>query len=226
VIELQDFGTVEAFLRGRLPLPLPGASAHRRFAPRPEREGWDPAARPPAARHAAALILLYPGPGGTTLPLTMRRHDLPEHPGQVSFPGGRLDPDETPEQAALRETFEEIGAAANDIRILGPLSTLWVPVSNHVIHPFVGATDRPPVFRLAAREVETLEEVPLADLFDPARLGTDTRVRDGATIQVPFLRLADRQVWGATAMMLGEFGMLFEEDYGLRATGQAAVRSP
>jgi hypothetical protein len=77
----------------------------------------------------------------------------------------------------------------------------------------VGVADTRPEFRLAAREVEELVELPLTDLRDIARIGWDRRVRDGAELDYPFFRLADHQVWGATAMILGEFGALFEPTF-------------
>jgi 8-oxo-dGTP pyrophosphatase MutT (NUDIX family) len=208
---------LEAFLIERLRQPLPGAEAHRRFAPRPVREGWRPDDLPETARRAAALILLYHCAAGPTKPLTVRHSDLPHHPGQISLPGGRVDPDESAEQTALRETYEEIGVHPASVRILGPLSTLWVIVSNFVVQPFVGITGVRPEFQLAAREVEALVEMPLQDLHDLTRLGWQRRIRDGDAVDYPFFDLAGHEVWGATAMILGEFGALFEPGFGPRS---------
>ena len=213
-IDLRDLAAVEEFLRDRLRQTLPGAQAHRRFAPKPAREGWRPDDIPSRARRAAALILLYPSEHGITIPLTVRHTDLPHHPGQVSLPGGRIDLDESAVQAALRETHEEIGVAPDKVDILGPLSTLWVHVSNHVIQPFVGVTHATPAFALAAREVEELIPLPLVNLHDLTRIGWDRRTRNEAAIDVPFFQIHRHRVWGATAMILGEFGSLFQEDFG------------
>ena len=200
---------VQRFLTDRLREPLPGPDVQRRFAPFPHRAGWRPDDRPAGARHAAALVLLYPGAAGPTIPLTVRRADLAHHPGQVSLPGGRLDPDEPPEIAALREAHEEIGVDVPHIRVIGALSTVWITVSNHVVWPFVATVDDRPAFRLATREVHALIEVPLEELRDRTRLRLDRRTRDGEPIDVPVLELGGQQVWGATAMILGEFGALF-----------------
>jgi 8-oxo-dGTP pyrophosphatase MutT (NUDIX family) len=207
---------VQRFLTDRLRQPLPGAEAQRRFAPRPHHEGWRPDDLPEGARHAAALLLLYPGPAGLTIPLTVRHSALPHHPGQVSLPGGRLNAGEAPAAAALREAHEEIGVAPGEVRLIGALSTLWVIVSNHVISPFVGISDARPGFQLASREVEALVEVPLDDLHDLTRVRWEQRVRDGVPVDVPFFDLGGYQVWGATAMILGEFGALFDEEFGKR----------
>ena len=104
-----ELKSLEVLLAGRLTRPLPGAAAQWKFAPTPALKGWEPDKPPATARAAAALILLYPGEHGPSFPLTMRRHDLPHHPGQISLPGGALDPDEEAAAGALREAHEEIG---------------------------------------------------------------------------------------------------------------------
>jgi 8-oxo-dGTP pyrophosphatase MutT (NUDIX family) len=204
---------VERFLTARLAAPLPGAPAQRRFAPDPPLPGWSPDLLPEGARRAAALILLYPGAGGPIVPLTVRHAALPHHPGQVSLPGGAIGPGESPRYAALREAEEEIGVAGREVRVLGALSTLWVAVSNFVVHPFVGLVDQPPRFRLHPDEVEALVEVPLLDLCDPTRVGWSVRPRRGHPVRYPHLDLAGHVVWGATAIMLGEFTCLFSPDH-------------
>lgn len=201
---------VERFLASRLTEPLPGAPAQRRFAPHPPRQDWSPDDRPVDARRAAALILLYPTERGVALPLTVRHHGLPYHAGQLSLPGGRIDAGESSEAAALRETWEEIGVPPADVRVLGPLSTLWVVVSNHLVQPFVGIADARPHFRLAEREVTALIELPLSHLHDTAAVGWDRRLRDGLAIDVPYFSFEGHQIWGATAMVLSEFAALFE----------------
>jgi 8-oxo-dGTP pyrophosphatase MutT (NUDIX family) len=206
-------GDIEVFLRTRLAEPLPGADAQRRFAPRPLRKGWRPELVPKEARRSAALVLVYPGVGGPTIPLTVRHANLPDHGGQVSLPGGKIDRGETPAEAALREAHEEIGIDASKVRLLGPLSSFWVVVSGFVVFPFVGITDWRPDFRPAAGEVAELVEAPIADLLDPARRGWGQWAREGVLVRFPYVELGGHKVWGATAMMLSEFGALFETDF-------------
>lgn len=202
---------LEQFLRTRLTHPLPGPDAQWKFAPEPARGGWRPEDQPAGAKRAAALILLYPAESGTAFPLTTRRHDLPHHPGQISLPGGRLDPGESPEDAALREAREEIGVDPSTIRIVGSLSTLWVVVSNFVVRPFIGVTDVRPTFRTDPREVAALIETPIDWLKDPSRVGQSERVRDGVRVEFPYFDFGGHKVWGATAMILSEFRTLLEE---------------
>lgn len=205
---------LERYLREALTLPLPGPTAQRRFAPSPMREGWAPDLRPEHARPAAALLLIHPGTEGPSFPLTVRRTDLPHHPGQVSLPGGALDPGESAEAAALREAEEEIGVAPGDVRVVGPLSTVWIAVSNFVVQPFIAVTDDVPGFRAHPGEVAALLEVRVADLRDRRRLKWTRQVRDAVELEYPYFDLGDQQVWGATAMILGEFACLFDREHG------------
>lgn len=204
------FDAVEELLRTRLAGPLPGPPAQLRFAPNPLRKGWQPEQNPEGARQAAALVLIYPVDGQAVIPLTVRRDDLPHHAGQVSLPGGRVDPGEAPHVAALREAHEEIGLAAADVEIIGSLSTLWVVVSNHVVRPFVGLARRRPEFQLAPREVARLIEAPIPVLLDPGRVQSVEVVRDGHIARYPYFDVEGLQIWGATAMILGELTALFD----------------
>ncbi|MEO6222411.1 MAG: CoA pyrophosphatase [Vicinamibacterales bacterium] len=220
-----DLTSLEAALRERLGRPLPGSEAQLRFSPVPARKSWNPSDRPPHARQAAALLLIYPGVLGPSLALTERHADLLHHGGQISLPGGGLHQGETVVDAALREAHEEIGIEASAARIVGALSSLWVPVSGFVVHPIIAIVDRRPDFRVSPREVETLIEMPVAVLRDPARLRWQRRVRQSAdssriALRVPYVALDDEDggdrhhVWGATAMILGEFGALFDPAFG------------
>jgi 8-oxo-dGTP pyrophosphatase MutT (NUDIX family) len=202
---LQD---IERVLRTRLAGTLPGLDAQRRFAPFKMAADWEP---PPPGRIAAALLLLYPHNEGVAVPLTVRANHLPRHAGQISLPGGATDPGETLVQAALREASEEVGVDPGRVRVLGELTPVHVLVSGFTLHPIVGVTDSRPDFVAAPEEVEEVLEVALDDLRDASRIRQGTRIREGLAIEYPYFDLHGHQVWGATAMVLGEFICLLQE---------------
>ncbi|HYT68798.1 MAG TPA: CoA pyrophosphatase [Vicinamibacterales bacterium] len=196
---------LEAALRDRLAGTLPGLEAQLRFMPTPPRSGWKPGDFPSDARIAAGLLLLYPGDRGPSIPLTVRASGLSRHAGQISLPGGATDPGETLAQAALREAHEEIGVDPASVRILGELTPVYVLVSGFTLHPLVGITHERPTFAPAAHEVEAVVEVSVEDLQDASSIRQGTRTREGVAIEYPYFDLKGHQVWGATAMILGEF---------------------
>jgi 8-oxo-dGTP pyrophosphatase MutT (NUDIX family) len=196
---------IESSLRERLAGTLPGVQAQLRFAPSPTRPGWRPGHFPDDSRTAAGLLLLYPRDRDLALPLTVRATGLARHAGQISLPGGATDPGETLSDAALREASEEIGVDPSAVRILGELTPVHVLVSGFTLHPVVGVTDRRPDFVAAPGEVGEILEVSLDDLRDASRIGRGTRIREGVAVEYPYFDLLGHQVWGATAMVLGEF---------------------
>jgi 8-oxo-dGTP pyrophosphatase MutT (NUDIX family) len=157
-------------LTQRLAGELPGPRLAARFEPRPPlwRYYQTP---PPDARAAAVLVLLYRHRGRWHLPLTLRPACLPDHAGQISLPGGAVEPGETTSQAALREFHEELGDDGGEIKLLGELSVVYVQASNFVVTPWVGMTNSRPELIPNPSEVEQLLEVPLAHLLDPANFG-------------------------------------------------------
>jgi 8-oxo-dGTP pyrophosphatase MutT (NUDIX family) len=193
-----------ARLATALPGPLPGARIHERLSPRlldgslPPHAGRD--------RPAAVLILLFPRGDGRAphVVLTVRGADLPHHADQISLPGGRPAPGETPEDTALREAVEEVGVDVSSLTIAGRLTPVHIAVSGFTVQPIVALADTAPVFVPALGEVAAVLEVPLAVLADPATLRRGRRARGGVEIEAPYFALGDHQVWGATAMLLGE----------------------
>jgi 8-oxo-dGTP pyrophosphatase MutT (NUDIX family) len=201
---------IENALRIRLAGTLPGIEAHRRFAPDLLKKAWRTGQLPAESRLAAALLLVYPHESGAAVALTVRASGLARHPGQISLPGGATDPGETLVQAALREASEEIGVDSAFVRVLGELTPVHVLVSGFTLHPIVGIADRRPDFVAAPQEVQEILEVSLHDLRDASRIRQGTRIREGVAVEFPYFDLLGHQVWGATAMVLGEFICLLD----------------
>ena len=197
---------------------LPGASAQARLAPVPRR-AWPSGVEPAHVRDAAGLILVFPKPNlslrasrplrSTSLDahiiLTVRADTLGRHGGQVSLPGGVVDPGETFEQAALREAHEEVALPLDDVRVMGALTPLDIPISGFRLHPIVAARRDRPILTPSDGEVARILEIGVDDLMNPAHLVCRHRERDGVFFTVPAFHVGGVEIWGATAMVLAEF---------------------
>ena len=159
-----------------------------------------PRARP--RRPAAVLVPIVERPEGPTVLLTRRADHLHDHPGQVSFPGGRLDDtDRGPIDAALRETAEEIGLGREYVELTGLLDG-YETVTGYGVTPVVGFIQPGFALTLDAFEVAEAFEVPLAFFLDEASRRFHSRMRDGRRRYYYAFEYADRYIWGATAGML------------------------
>ena len=203
-----QFPDVVARLEDAFTRELPGAAAQAHLAPVPRRE-WPEGFSAEQIRHAAALLLVFPGDAknaeAARILLTVRADTLGRHGGQVSLPGGVVDAGETFEQAALREAREEVGLSTNLVRVLGALTPLDIPVSGFRLHPIVGVSERRPQLTPAAREVARILEPAVDALMAPDCVVHARRARDGVTLTVPGFHLEGVEIWGATAMVLAEF---------------------
>ena len=191
--------------------------ADPRFAPRAAVDGsslrrYDRSTFPPA-RAASTLLLVYPGVDEQlTVPLTVRHPDLREHPGEVSLPGGAVDPgDASREATALREAWEEIGLDPAAVSIAGALDDIWIPVSNFELRPFVGTAARRPTLVPHTDEVAEIVEVPLRLLLAEGSVVDELIEGPGWQLRAAVYRHEGHRIWGATARTLAMFASVLQE---------------
>jgi 8-oxo-dGTP pyrophosphatase MutT (NUDIX family) len=200
-----DADAFRRHVRARLPADLPQeamspetvplASDYLLGGPPPD------AGRIAAARPAAVLVPIALRPSGPTLIFIQRADNLRTHSGQVAFPGGKIEADETAREAALREAHEEIGLEASQVEPLGWLDP-YLTGTNYRIAPlvaFVAANFRPAV---DGQEVAECFETPLSVALDPARFEVHSREFNGHSRKFYALPFDGRYIWGATAGML------------------------
>jgi 8-oxo-dGTP pyrophosphatase MutT (NUDIX family) len=149
------------------------------------------------------LVPLYVQGGQLHAVFTRRREDLRRHPGEISFPGGRQDDDETDLRiTALREAEEEIGLPRAEVELVGALQPTPTIATNYAVYPFVGLIEPGKQWKLSAREVAEVLELSLDEL----RAGYAQRrlLRRGVPFRTDVYVVGDHLIWGATARMLGD----------------------
>lgn len=188
-------------------LDLSAMDSHRKMAPLERikllEEGQ---LNQPNARNAAVLMLFYPKNDTTHLALIVRNSYPGVHSSQIAFPGGKVELyDSNLEQTALRETHEEIGISPDLITVLRSFTTVYIPPSNYLVHPFLGFSTQELTFVLQEDEVAGIIEAPLQMLLDDSIIISrmiETSYSD--PIEIPAFQIYNHTVWGATAMMLSE----------------------
>jgi len=184
-------------------------SALRAFTRRSDADLIDPEARRrelaalgKALKPAAVLVPLVDRPDEMTVLLTQRSPDLADHAGQISFPGGRIDPcDADATTCALREAREEIGLEPAGIEIVGRLDT-YIVRTGFEITPVVGLIDPPAALRPDPTEVADVFEVPLSFFLDRGNVRKDRREFKGTMRHFYVWPYLGYYIWGATAAML------------------------
>ena len=154
---------------------------------------------------AAVLILLYLEDNEIYFFLTKRTDELENHKGQISLPGGTQEGNEKLIDTALRETQEEIGINKTSISIIGKITPLFVPVTGFMIYPFIGYSLNKLDPKMDPVEVAAIFSVNISDLLNKENRTIEQRNIRGYDVQVPYFKLNDYKVWGATSMILSEF---------------------
>ena len=184
---------------------MPDYRAQGIMAPEP-RPGMKPFSEVEhSCRKAGVLLLLYPHKSRLNLVLTRRTDGLDNHRNQISLPGGQIEAEETAQEAAIRETEEELGVPGKLFRSLGSLTPLYIPPSHFCIYPTVAFSPEKPDFKPCHREVSDVIEIPIRHLLDRKNSRRENRMIRGIETNVPFYIFNECRIWGATAMVLSEF---------------------
>ncbi len=182
---------------------LPGFKSHVKLSPASRR--FFPGKDKEKPHDSAVLILFYPKNNISHIAFIVRPVDNSVHSGQVALPGGRTEPyDESIIDTALREAWEEIGVHKQDVKVIGKLSQIYIPPSNFMVYPVVGAINYNPEFVCNEDEVEHLLEIEWNKLKAPStRTHTIVTTRNG-DISVPCYCIDKNIIWGATSMIISE----------------------
>jgi len=167
---------------------------------------------PAGLRRAAVLLPLVDTGKGPALVLTKRTDLVEHHKGQISFPGGGLEDGETPEEAALRETHEEIGIRPSDVEILGRLDDQVMSFSGFLVTPFVGFVPFPNRLLLSPQEVGAILVMPLEVMLDARNVRTEVWDHGSRPSVVYFYTAGREVIWGFTARIIAQF---FEVVFGI-----------
>jgi len=197
---IEDFATS---LQKQLKDKLPGKTAHQEVAP--YRNVNFNSAAIEAAKKSAVLILFYPKGNKIFTVLMQRTVYDGKHSGQISFPGGKVEPlDTSIFDTALREANEELGIEKDAVTVLGKLSDVFIPVSNFHVVPVIGYALKAPIFVLEKREVETIIELDIDELKNSILVNKKIKMSNNTLIKVPSFEFSEKIIWGATALMLNE----------------------
>jgi len=201
---MMDFQRFITQLKITINKDIPGEESHQKM-----RVIYDQSIELPFSKinsiPAAVLILLYLADNEIYFFLTKRTDELKHHKGQISLPGGTQEGNEKLIDTALRETQEEIGINKTSISIIGTITPLFVPVTGFMIYPFIGYSLNKLNPKPDPVEVATIFSVNISDLLNKENRTTEQRNIRGYDVQVPYFKLNDYQVWGATSMILSEF---------------------
>lgn len=207
-----ESSALKYFLKESL-LTLPGEEAHREMFPM---RAVSSEALKSAENYklSGVLALIYTHENKHHIILTERQEYDGNHSAQMSFPGGKIEKNDRDSlAAALRETNEEIGIFPERIEVLGRLTDVYIPVSNFLVHPYIGYLDGAPSFIMNEREVKQIVTFDLFEILKPEnRIITEIQTAKGLKMKnIPAFYIADKIIWGATALMLNEIRFILKK---------------
>lgn len=183
---------------------LPGSTAHSKMLP-PGRRTISTDKERASIKQSSVLLLLFPEEDRLYTCLMKRPPTMKHHPGQISFPGGKVEKEDTSaEMTALREAREEVGIDPGAVEILGKLSELYLEVSQFSIQPFIAWSDKKPDFLVNSGEVEELILFPLSDFVANEAISEVELQTFTGPLLVKYYPHNGEIIWGATAMILSE----------------------
>ena len=193
-------------LKQRLQAVLPGKAAQDRMMSRVKDM---PGEIPKDAKPSAVLVVLFPIEGEWHILYIQRVKDGHAHSGQISFPGGKQEPDDADLRAtALREAQEEVGIMSSHVEVIGRLTSLYIPVSNFNVYPFVAVAQYRPEYYIQQTEVEKIVELPVRELLNQelkSIVEVTSPIDKTFVRKVPAYMLPEGAIlWGATAMITAE----------------------
>ncbi|MEP7264484.1 MAG: CoA pyrophosphatase [Bacteroidota bacterium] len=184
---------------------LPGEEAHHLLAPVQRLSTKEYLKQNPSYKTSCVAVILYPDNNSTRLLLMERPESTHAHGGQISFPGGKREQDDvTLLDTAMREMYEEVGVAPSAVTMIGALSEIYIPVSNFLVHPFVGFSETKPVFQLNPGEVKNVVTPEIQYFFIKDLPSHRFESRSFGWIDAPYFPYENHMIWGATAMIISE----------------------
>lgn len=199
-------------LRNKLQLDLPGEEAQYKMAHVRRERFSQHLTDIENYRASAVLVLLYPNHNNETVILLIERPEYDGyHSGQIAFPGGKAEPDDTDlSHTALREFFEETGSSHHP-NLIGKLTPVYIPVSKFMVQPYIAFLESKPDFSPDTKEVQQLIELRVDDLLNPITIKeTEVSASSGVKFRTPYFDVNGKVLWGATAMMLSELKQILE----------------
>lgn len=198
------YSSLKNYLKEALKGELPGIKAHLKMLP-PGRRLKTLVNEISLVKQSGVLILLFPYNNQLYTCLTRRPDTMKYHPGQISFPGGKVEEEDlSPEMTALREAYEEVGIDSGLVEILGCLSDLYVEVSKFSIHPYLAWADQLPYFVINPDEVDEIILFPVEEFVSCERIAETEVDTIAGRLMVKCYPFDNKMIWGATAMILSE----------------------